>query len=158
MDRANIKIPYVTEDNDDRVTVEEAQTYNIDEAGHIVISKVDKKSVIDKAINKKISEKVFTFPDVRSGSIIEYTYKISGSLSSGLRNWEFQSSIPVKFSRYTVQFPQDLELICNLHCTLHVDQTRTTVRSDRLNVFLMTNVPALRDEPYMTCEDDICSG
>ncbi len=154
MDRANIRIPYMTEDNDDRIIVEEAQTYNIDEAGNILVSKVDKKNVIDKVINKKISEKVFTFPDVRAGSIIEYTYKISGTLSSGLRNWEFQSSIPVKFSRYSVQFPQDLELSCNLHCTLDVYQTRTTVKSDRLNIFKMINVPALRDEPYMTCEDD----
>ena len=154
MDRANIKIPYMTDDKDDRIILEEAQTYNIDDKGNIVVSKVDKKAVIDKVVNKKISEKVFTFPDIRPGSIIEYTYKIAGTLSSGLRIWEFQSSIPVKFSRYTVQFPDHVELNCNLHCTLHVDRKSSTIKSERFNVFTMTNVPALRDEPYMTCEDD----
>ncbi len=154
LDEANIKIPYLSESGEEHITIEDAQTYNLDGSGNIVVTKLDKKTIVDKVINKKISEKIFTFPDIKTGSVIEYSYKTSGSLSAGLRDWNFQTSIPVKYSRYTVQFSPNLELIFRPHCTLHVDEQDSTYRSDHVKILSMTNVPALRDEPYMTCEDD----
>ena len=154
LDRANIKIIYLTGQLGDRVNIVDAQTYNLDGTGKIVVTKLDKKTIVDKEVNKKLAEKVFTFPEVRMGSVIEYTYKISGSLSSGLRTWYFQNSIPVRFSSFTVNFPLNFELDCLPHCTLPVDQHSSYVGSNSIKIFTMTNVPALRDEPYMTCEDD----
>jgi hypothetical protein len=154
LDEANIKIIYLRGQEGDRVNIVDAQTYNLDGSGKIVVTKLDKKTIVDKEINKKLSEKIFTFPDVRTGSVIEYTYKISGSISSGLRNWYFQKSIPVRFSRYTTDFPQSIELVCRSHCTLQVNEHNSIEGFNNIKVFTMTNVPALRDEPYMTCEDD----
>jgi hypothetical protein len=155
LDNANIKILYYSGSNGERVDIIGAQTYNLDGSGNILISRFDRKAVVDKSVNKRVSEKIFTFPDVKTGSIIEYSYKISGPVSSGLRTWNFQSSIPVKFSSYTVNFPENIELRCQTHCTLPVDErSLTNKRLDKIKVFTMTNVPAMRDEPYMTCEDD----
>jgi hypothetical protein len=155
VDKANIKILYLSGTSGDHVEIEGAQTYNLDGSGNILLSKLDRKNVIDKAINKRISEKIFTFPDVKTGSIIEYSYKITGPVSSGLRTWNFQSSIPEKFSRYSVVFPDDIELRYQAHCTRPVDEkTSTNKHGDNIKVFTMANVPAIRDEPYMTCEDD----
>lgn len=155
LDNANIKIFYFSGSNGEHVDIRGAQTYNLDVSGNILISRLDRKTVVDKSVNKRVSEKIFTFPDVKTGSIIEYVYKISGPVSSGLRTWNFQSSIPVKFSRYTVNFPENIELLCQTHCTLPVNERDlTNKRSDKIKVFTMTNVPAMRDEPYMTCEDD----
>ncbi len=153
-DQANIKIPYFSGQDGDRIDIVNAQTYNLDPSGNILVAKLDKKTIVDKAINKKISEKIFTFPDIKTGSVIEYIYKSTGPVSSGLRNWNFQTSIPVKFSRYALDFPETIELVCRPHCTLPVDEKSSTNRSDNIKVFTMTNVPALRDEPFMTCEDD----
>lgn len=155
MDNANIKILYFTGSNGEHVDITGAQTYNMDAAGNILISKPDKKYIVDKIVNKRVSEKIFTFPDVKTGSVIEYSYKITGPVGSGLRTWNFQSSIPVRFSRYMVSFPEDIELQCQTHCTLPVyAKNLTNKHADNIKVFTMTNVPALRDEPYMTCEDD----
>ncbi len=154
LDEANIKIPYLRGQEGDHINITDAQTYNLDGSGNIIISKLDRKTIVDKEVNKKNSEKIFTFPDVRTGSVIEYTYKITGSISTGLRNWYFQTSIPVKFSRYKVNFPNEIEIVCRPHCTLHYDEFRSTERDNKIKVFTMINVPALRDEPYMTCEDD----
>ncbi len=154
LDEANIKIIYMKGEEGEKVSIVDAQTYNLDGSGKIIISKLDKKTIVDKDVNKRLAEKIFTFPDVRTGSVIEYTYKISGSISSGLRIWYFQKSIPVRFSRYTANFPLNFELACRTHCTLHVEQHSSYYGSNSIRIFTMTNVPALRDEPYMTCEDD----
>jgi Domain of Unknown Function with PDB structure (DUF3857) len=154
LDQANVKIPYLSGQDGETIDITDAQTYNLDGSGNIVVSKLDKKSIVNKDVNKKISEKIFIFPDAKIGSVLEYTYKESGPLEMGLDNWNFQTSIPVKFSRYTTTFPQNIELVCKAHCTLPVDVQNRTNRSDNINIFTMSDVPALRDEPYMTCEDD----
>ena len=154
LERANIKIAYFKEFGGEHVNIVDAQTYNLDGSGNITVSKLDKKTIVDKEVNKKIWEKIFTFPEVRTGSVIEYTYVVDGPVTSGLRNWNFQTSIPVKFSRYKVDFPQNIEIACQPHCTLPVDVRSSTYQQDDIKIFTMTNVPALRNEPYMTCEDD----
>jgi hypothetical protein len=155
LDEADIKIPYLKGQEDgDQVEIIDAQTYNLDGSGNIIVSRLDKKTIVDKDVNKKIAEKIFTFPDVRTGSIIEYTYKNKGSISTGLRDWYFQESIPVKFSRFKVNFPDDIELACRPHCTLHYTETNSTDGRNKISVFTMADVPAFRDEPYMTCEED----
>ncbi len=105
-------------------------------------------------MNKKISEKIFIFPDVKAGSVLEYAYKATGPLEMGLQTWNFQTSIPVKFSRYSTTFPQNIEMVSEAHCTLPVEVKKSANSSDNIKVFTMSNVPALRDEPYMTCQDD----
>jgi hypothetical protein len=154
LENANIKIAYIKQFDGENLNIADAQTYNLDASGNITVAKLDKKTIVDKEVNKKIWEKIFTFPEVRVGSVIEYSYKIDGPVSSGLRNWNFQTSIPVKFSRYSVDFPDNIELVCMPHCTLPVDAKSFTYQQDNIKVFTMTDVPALRNEPYMTCEND----
>jgi hypothetical protein len=154
LDRANIKLPYLLGSLGEHLSIEEAQTFNIDDNGNVLITRVDKKSIVDKAINKSIAEKVFTFPDVRVGSVIEYTYKTTGLIKNGLRDWHFQTSIPVKFSRYAVQFPPDMALVCQVNGSLPFKQQYSSVWSDTVHTYTMTEVPAFQLEPYMTCLDD----
>lgn len=151
--RANVKIPYLSGSLGDDLSIENAQSYNLDDAGNIVVSKVDKKSIVDKEMNKDFSEKIFTFPDVRAGTVIEYSYKIKGFVSS-LRNWQLQTSIPVVFSRYTMQYPQGIGIFCVPHCSRFLIIRHSKVWSDTVDIFTMTNIPAFREEPYMTCESD----
>jgi hypothetical protein len=52
-----------------------AQTINVDASGKYGITKVGKDAIYRKKINKSYSEVIFTFPNVKPGSIIEYKYK-----------------------------------------------------------------------------------
>src|ERR1700683_5466006 len=74
LDLANIKLPYLSRNKTESFDYINAQTYNLDATGNMVITKLDKKSIYHKAIDKRVSEKIFTFPGVKTGSVIEYTY------------------------------------------------------------------------------------
>src|SRR6476469_2747070 len=86
LDWANVHLSYRAERNAQDIESLEAQTYNLDAGGNVVVTKLDKKLIYEKKLNKKYAEKVFTFPDVRVGSIIEYKYKHRGI---GLVDWYF---------------------------------------------------------------------
>ncbi|WP_276482945.1 DUF3857 domain-containing protein [Paraflavitalea pollutisoli] len=148
---ADIRIPYFSYRNDESIKGLTAQTYNLDAGGNVVATKVDKKLIYEKALNKYNSEQVFTFPDVKAGSIIEYKYTHS---NLGLASWYFQRSIPVKYSRYRVDLPEEIEFTCNALAVLPVEQKTENKGRRTVKTMSMTNVPALRDEPFITCEDD----
>src|SRR5262245_14861472 len=61
LDRANIHLRYWSEKNEEDIKNLDAQTYNLDAAGNIVVTKVEKSLIYEKKINKKQKEKVFTF-------------------------------------------------------------------------------------------------
>ena len=72
---ANVHLSYLSDRNTQNITSLEAQTYNLDHTGNIVVTKVEKKLIYEKKLNKRYTEKVFTFPEVKVGSVIEYKFK-----------------------------------------------------------------------------------
>lgn len=148
---ADIHIPYHSYRNDENIKGLTAQTYNLDAGGNTIITKVEKKLIYEKPIDKRYSEQVFTFPEAKAGSIIEYKYTHT---NIGLTNWYFQRSIPVKYSRYRVDFPEEIEFISTPICVLPVQQKSENRSRRNIKVLSMSNIPALRDEPYISCEDD----
>jgi hypothetical protein len=149
--RADIHIPFHSYRNDESIKSLSAQTYNLDASGNVVATKVDKKLIYEKKLNKRFSEEVFTFPEAKAGSIIEYKYTHT---NIGLTNWIFQKSIPVKYSRFRINSPNELEVFSQPMCVLPFESKRESKGNRDIKLFSMTNVPALRDEPYISCEDD----
>ena len=150
LDKANIRLSYVSFKNEESIESLDAQTYNLDESGNIVVTKLEKKLVYEKKLSKKVSEKVFTFPGVKVGSIIEYKYKHIGL---GLIDWYFQKSIPVKYSRYTVDFPHEIEVHTTPHCSGKYEYNRENTTTRVAHTYIMRNVPGFRDEPFIINED-----
>src|SRR5688572_19915865 len=72
---ADIRIPFYSKENFESVEVIRGRIYNETANGLLQFMDLEKKSVYKKNINKYWSEVVFTFPSVKVGSIIEYTYK-----------------------------------------------------------------------------------
>lgn len=151
---ANIHIPYYSYHQAEYIRNLSAQTYNLDASGHVVVTKVDKKQVFDKHITSRESEEVFTFPDVKAGSIIEYKYTLTGDWFNELEDWYFQRSIPVKLSRYTLNFPPEFEVYGQPYCSMPLDRQTKTEGTRELQIYTMRDVPALRDEPFMSCDED----
>ena len=54
IDQANIRLSYLSAANSQSINSIEAQTYNLDDKGEIVISKLDKKLIYEKKINKNM--------------------------------------------------------------------------------------------------------
>ena len=151
LDRADIHIRYLSTGSDrEDINNLEAQTYNLDANGNIVITKVEKKLIYDKKINKKVSEKIFTFPEVKVGSVIEYKYKHT---NIGLIDWYFQKSIPVKYSHFVIDFPEEIEVRTIPACSRPVEHKNEEKNRRTVQTYSMSNVPAFRDEPYIINED-----
>lgn len=148
---ADIKLRYYGYRNTQQIKNLSAQTYNLDASGNIVATKVEKKLIYEKPVDKRISEQVFTFPEVKAGSIIEYKYTLQ---NVGLADWYFQKSIPVKYSRYRVDFPPEIEVYSMPFCVLPLKESKSSKGNRNIQLFSMNDIPGLRDEPYISCEDD----
>lgn len=145
---ANIKIRYPTHSDDIAVKGLTAYTYNLDDAGNVVATKLDKESVYDKKINARYSEKTFVMPGVKEGSVIEFKYTMTGTSADV---WYFQKSIPVRFSRFVLDFPSEVNVKIIPHYTLPVQKTNA---GGSFSSYIMQNIPGLRDEPFMTTKED----
>jgi hypothetical protein len=151
LDEANIKLRYRSKSNDESIAGLTANTYNIDDAGNIIITKLDKKSVYQKKINAHYSEQAFSMPDVKVGSIIEYKYNWKGHLP---KEWSLQKDIPVQKTHYQIDFPQEFELHVRPVCTLPFTSKDESTRLRTIKTFDMENIPGLRDEQYISCDRD----
>lgn len=80
-------------------------TYNI-QNGKIVKSKLDKSSVFTEETNKYWNKEKFIMPDVREGSVIEFTYRLVSDYFFNLKTWNFQHSIPTAYSQITTKIPE----------------------------------------------------
>ncbi len=150
-DHASIHLRYRLVNNVKPISHLVAQTYNLDAAGNIVVTKVDKNQIFDKKINKHYSEIAFTFPEVKAGSVIEYKFADEDELQG---EWYFQRSIPVKLSQLKLDFSPEIYVSTVPHCVLPYDVKSDEKAAGQRKVYTMTNVPALRDEPYISSDDD----
>jgi hypothetical protein len=81
-----------------------AVTHNL-ENGTLVTTKLENKDVFEERPQKRYVTKKFTFPALKPGSIVEYTYSINSDFLFNLQPWEFQGQYPVLHSEYEVSMP-----------------------------------------------------
>src|SRR5579872_2869161 len=67
---ADVHIKYLSNSHFEYITGLQAETINLVD-GKQEITKLDKKQIFTKAVDKQWSEITFTFPNVKAGSIIE---------------------------------------------------------------------------------------
>jgi hypothetical protein len=104
-DVATIEIPlYKGENAEDNIEKLEAATYVL-ENGVVTKTKVDKESIFKDKATKDFTIKKFTFPNLKEGCIIEYTYRIISPRASYLRGFYFQDKYPVIRTEYNVTVP-----------------------------------------------------
>jgi hypothetical protein len=82
----------------------EAYTYNI-ENGKVVETKLDKAAVFTEKSSKNWMYKKFTFPAIKEGSIIEFSYQVKSDFFYNLQPWVFQGEYPVLWSQYEAGIP-----------------------------------------------------
>jgi hypothetical protein len=167
-DAATVMIPLLEYKGDKEEIIElTATTYNLD-AGRVLKTELDKASVfVDKPIEHLDLNK-FTFPGVREGSIVEYTYVVKSPFTSNLHSWVFQGIYPCHWSEYQADVPDLFRYLTfgkgNLPYTIHTTQTRDSsfgmfdrgyIRRQltlviNSNRWVVKDVPSFREEPYTT--------
>lgn len=164
---ANVKIPFYSSEDEERIIHLNACTYNLDSNGNIILATVAKNSIYSKRLNKKYSEIIIAFPDVKIGSVIEYQYTMERQTMGHLRDWFFQERIPVRYSEYQLVIPQTFRFSVQPSVIDPMEQKRKVidevltseqgtplkVKSIKTN-YIMRNLPGIKDEPYMGAVKD----
>lgn len=163
---AQISIPYYIENNKaEAIEKLEGNTYNY-ENGQVRISALDPKNTYKEKYNDHWFDKKFAMPDVKEGSVIEVNYKIISPYLFNLRNWEFQKEIPVIYSEYTTKMIPFYEYIYILQGSEKLDNFKSyaevsssspfgTIKyDDMVYNYLMKDVPAFKDESFITSSGD----
>lgn len=148
---ANVRIPYYWKSNGQSVGNIDGYTYNLDEKGEVIETKMEKKSVITQKVDELVDMKVFTLPNVKVGSVIEYRYTFSKKNYIELDDWIFQREYPVRYSEYNAAIPEGLVFTYQVKRTLPVKET---TEGKNIKRFIMTTIPGLDKEPYMSCAKD----
>lgn len=82
-----------------------AVTYSIGDNGKIQEEKIRKDGIFDVNHNEYYSEKKFTMPDLKEGSVIEYRYSVSSPFIGNIDEFRFQEEIPVNKVNITFSYP-----------------------------------------------------
>jgi len=165
-DMANIHLRFYNKDHAEYITGLQAETINLTD-GKVEITKLDKKLVYTQAIDKYWSELVFTMPNVKAGSIIEYKYTWNSVDWSDIPTWNFQDKVPVRYSEYDTNIPEYFYFSTQTHALTpyairETKQSAGTLGSgtDAISYSVssekrvMVNLPSLADEPFMSSRND----
>ena len=174
---------YHSGDNEEKVSGLKLVTYNL-ENGKIVETKAKSDAFFKEEYNKNITLQKVAWANVKEGSVIEISYKLRSDFLANYQDWEFQSTIPVRWSEYRAKVPEYFNyqkymqgyigLIVNestsqagsLSYTDREGGTATSrgkmsteVVEFKQQVFRWAaqDVPAFREEPFMTTSKDYIS-
>jgi len=157
--RGNVTLSYAV---NDPIKHLKAATYNLVD-GKIEVTRVDNSMIFKEKVIEDERKMKISFPDIRDGSIIEYSYLKNAGDVYNLVPWTFQSDIPVLYSEFNLRIPDQLQykFISDGYETVD-DFTRKgfvdrgTVQSTEYH-WVMRNIPALKEEPYMPPLDNYYS-
>jgi len=102
---ATVTIPLeVFRSQSDEIIGLKAATYNL-EGGRVVKTELDKNGIFKISVSENWTAERFTFPAVREGSIIEYTYTQTSPFVLNNHSWALQSIYPCLWSEYKATIP-----------------------------------------------------
>ena len=172
----NSVILYHAYSENEKLSILKGSVYNM-ENGKVVESELEKNMINEEIIDNKRTEYKFTLPNVREGSIIEYTYKIRSPFMR-IPNWRFQYTIPALWSEYRVSYPEYFTFKLLQKGYLAFDVSEETIKpviisileteqnpmdlvthstnstyeikyKDNCHRWVKNDVPSFREEPYM---------
>lgn len=176
MDAADVSISLYTSGNaEEKLDECKAITYHL-ENGEVKQTKLENSAIFKEKLSKNVAIRKFTFPNVKEGAILEYTYTITSDFLSHLRSWEFQgTSWPRVYTEYTVKIPQFFNYVFLAQGYIPLksensskmqnysvsDQSGTQASRpisltgyENTNSWVARDVPALKEENYTSTIDN----
>jgi len=166
---ANIRLEFFNADHFENISNVQAETINLVD-GKPEITKIDKKLIYTQNIDKQRSAIVFTMPNVRAGSVIEFKYVWQTNSYGNFPDWFFQGKIPTRYSELETGIPEYLEfaLVSKVRQPYVKDitstdsetlpggdgQNNTTLFTVNKRTRGLANIKSLPDEAYMSSDVD----
>ena len=166
-----ISLQYSADDNrNNKLKDLKAATYNLN-ADKVEMTSLSSDDIfITREKKSDLIEEKFTFPAVKVGSIIEYSYSVRYSDILDLYPWNFQGKYPTLWTEYAVTIPGVFNYTKIMQGLLPFYQT--SVDSVKRNVWIgtgsinmdvytlkwsMKDVPEIKTEPMVYCPDNYVS-
>jgi transglutaminase-like putative cysteine protease len=170
-------------DYKEKVSFSDAVTYNL-VAGKIEKTKLKNEGVFEEKIDRYWSKKKISMPNVKEGSVLEYRYTLRTKNIGTLRDFYFQSYIPVNYAEYKTYVPEyfiyntkmkgfvnpkiDVEKSQKAYQTTSKERsegnaTVTSYSTDKLEyletktTYTTTNMPAMKEEVFVNNIDNYTS-
>jgi len=145
-DYATVKVPlYQDKSAKEYLTVTNAYTYNLENG---VVDRVKLKS--DGEFREHVEGNhylaTFTMPNVKEGSILEYTTKVISPFYTSVPEWYFQFDVPVKYSEFSIKLPDFLIFNKTINGSIKVNQLNV---GEEL-MYKAYNIPALKNESFVS--------
>jgi hypothetical protein len=175
---ATVRIPLYTRDGkQERISSLKGLTYNLTDGRVTQTKLVADPQVAKEKLDKNHVQFSFTMPDVREGSIVEFTYSVTSDFIFNLQDWQFEHEIPVRWSEYRANIPQfySYKTITRGYTPFAVQESLTVPYSTSYTSpgeglapgvnsqisglalqlrWVLKDVPAFRHEPFMTTDHD----
>lgn len=161
---ATIKIPLLKKE---RIKEIKAVTYNL-EKDFIRKKSVPKEKIFSIKQNQYWTETTLTLPNLKEGSVIEYSYSVLSPYSR-IDDWVFQSSIPKIKSEIDITMLGNFKYKMRLTGAKKLDKNNTSIKKRCLNYpglsaggcivysYGMNNIPAFEEEDYMLSKNNFIS-
>lgn len=156
-ENGNVEI-VLRKDFDQNVKQIKANTYHLSENGTIEKYEMDKDQILESDYNDEIRLSKFTLPALKSGAIIEYTYRKRFGNPYMLPDWTFHDYIPVMWSEYEMELPLTLNYRMIFKGDSldqnEVNKSRYWGGEAQTLYLLKKNLPPVEDLPYLINRDD----
>lgn len=163
---SELEIPlYIGKQDIEEVYDIEGNTYNLENGSITTTPLIIEKKLVEKVNENWIIRKV-AMPNIKEGSVIEISYKIVSPYLFNLRSWDFQEKIPIVYSEYRTSLNPFYEYIYILQGASNLSSFKSFIEpindhkfagvtyKDMIYEFVMKDVPAFRDETYISSIDD----
>lgn len=159
-DEGTVSIPFYDEDDYERVRKIDGQTFVLGPGGEVQRHELDGDDIYEENVDDRGYKRMkFTLPALAPGAVVEYRYQIRVKNPYVLPEWNFQSDEPTLWSEYDVLIPNVLQYAHLLQATQPFHERTQEQRNSSLGAstqyrWVMKDVPALREEPFMTTAED----
>ena len=151
---------YKSGSSQEKVRSIKAYTYNLMD-GKIEATKLTKDGTFKTEISKYQNETKFTMPNIKEGSVVEYSYKITSPFYQNVDEFQFQHAIPIKKLKAEFQTPEYYNFRVTMKGFLPITP-KIEIKGDKIrfkssflefaktvSTYNLENIPALKEEPYV---------
>jgi hypothetical protein len=154
--QASIRIPYFSKKGIAKIKQLHAIIYNLDASGKITKQELSRKDFFKETAIENVKVVNFTFPGVKPGSVIEYSYTEIENDILQISPWIIQDEIPVLYSSIRIETPVGSRIEKKIWGTDTLEQKIDLIRYDnyRRTTLFKENIVSFNAEPYMSSYKD----
>ncbi len=146
-------------------------TYNLDSNGKMITTELSDDDIFKQDLSDDVTLYRFTLPNLKPGCIVQVKYTIDIDNLNYMPNWTFQTSEPTLWSEYRIcapvnmvyaivyrgyepWFANDVQKVKSYFNGKTADILGANSVDCYLSRYVVKDVPAIRDEPFVTTIDD----